>query len=55
MPALKKQDMLLKDRDRLLYEIERYRRMDTVEDRARTLGYRRMLPGDVDVLMVEER
>ncbi len=45
---------LVRDRDRLLYEIERYRRMEAVEDYARKNGFRPMLPGDAIVLVVNE-
>jgi len=41
---------LVNDNDRLRYEIERYRRLDLVEERARKSGYRRMLPGDFEVM-----
>jgi hypothetical protein len=45
---------LAKDNDRLLYEIERYRRMEAVEDHARKNGFRSMLPGDVNVLVIDK-
>ncbi len=44
---------LAKDNDRLLYEIERYRRMEVVEDYARKNGFRPLLPGNVSVLAVD--
>ena len=49
-----KESQLVKDKDRLLYEIERYRRMDVVEDYARKNGMRPMLPGDFEVFVVNE-
>ncbi len=45
---------LARDNDRQLYEIERYRRMEVVEDHARKNGFRAMLPGDVNVLVVDK-
>lgn len=50
-----KQGRLVKENDRLLYEIERYRRMDVIDDFARNSGMRRMLPGDFDILVVNEK
>ena len=35
---------LVRDNDRLLYEIERYRRIDVVEEYARRNGLRRCFP-----------
>jgi hypothetical protein len=49
-----KESRLVKDKDRLLYEIERFRRMDVVEDYARKRGLRQMLPGDFEVITVHE-
>jgi hypothetical protein len=45
---------LINDNDRLQYEIERYRRIDLVEERARKNGFRQMLPGDFEVMAVTE-
>ncbi|HOT46295.1 MAG TPA: hypothetical protein PLM53_16145 [Spirochaetota bacterium] len=45
---------LAKDNDRRLYEIERYRRMEAVEEHARKNGYRAMLPGDVSVVVMDK-
>jgi hypothetical protein len=47
------EERLVRENDRLLYEIERYRRMDAVTEYARKNGLRRMLPGDSEVLMVK--
>jgi hypothetical protein len=44
----------INDNDRLRYEIERYRRMDLVEERARKNGFRQMLPGDFEVMADSE-
>ena len=49
-----KEGQLVKERDRLLYEIERFRRMDVIEDYARKNGLRQMLPGDFEVMTVHE-
>ena len=46
---------LTKDNDRLLYEIERYRRMEVVEDHARKSGFRTALPGDVSVVVIDKK
>ena len=45
---------LLDERDRLRYEIERYRRMGAVEDYARKNGLRPLRPGDRAVMAVRE-
>ncbi|MBP7738109.1 MAG: hypothetical protein KA369_19190 [Spirochaetes bacterium] len=45
---------LVKERDRLLYEIERCRAMDAVEDHARKNGYRAILPGDIKTIVVNK-
>jgi len=47
-----KESRLVKEKDRLLYEIERFRRMDVVEDYARKRSMRQMLPGDFEVISV---
>ncbi len=47
-----KESQLVKEKDRVLYEIERFRRMDVVEDYARKRGMRQMLPGDFEVISV---
>ncbi len=44
---------LVKDNDRLLYEIERYRRMDVMEEYARKKGLRKILPKDFEVLVID--
>ena len=44
---------LVKDSDRLLYEIERYRRMDVMEEYARKKGLRKILPKDFEVLVID--
>jgi hypothetical protein len=49
-----KESKLVKEKDRLLFEIERFRRMDVVEDYARMRGLRQMLPGDFEVMTVHE-
>jgi hypothetical protein len=49
-----KESQLVKDKDRLLYEIERFRRMDVVEDYARKRGLRQMLPGDFEVMTIHD-
>lgn len=43
---------LVNDNDRLRYEIERYRRIDLVEERAKEGGCRQVLPGDFEVMAV---
>lgn len=48
------EERLVRDNDRLLYEIERYRRIDVVQEYARRNGLRRMLPGDFEVMAVKE-
>jgi hypothetical protein len=50
-----KEIQLVKEKDRLLYEIERFRRMDAVEDYARKRGMRQMLPGDFEVISVHKQ
>jgi hypothetical protein len=45
---------LINDNDRLQYEIERYRRIDLIGERARKNGFRQMLPGDFEVMAVTE-
>lgn len=47
-------EQLVKDKDHILNEIERYRRMEAVEDYARRNGYRQMLPGDINVVVIEK-
>jgi hypothetical protein len=49
-----RESQLVKEKDRLLYEIERFRRMDVVENYARMRGLRQMLPGDFEVMTVHE-
>jgi hypothetical protein len=46
---------LVRERDRLLYEIERFRRMDVIEEYARKNGLRPVVPGDFDVVKVDAR
>jgi len=49
-----KESQLVKEKDRLLYEIERFRQMDVVEDYARKRGLRQMLPEDFEVMTVHD-
>ncbi len=49
------EERLVGENDRLLYEIERYRRMDAVAEYARKNGLRRMLPGDFAIMAVKGR
>jgi len=49
-----REESLVKQNDRLLYDIERYRRMDVIAEHARKNGLRRMLPGDFEVMAVKE-
>lgn len=44
---------LIKKRDRLLYDIERYKRLSLVEAYAEQNGLRRMAPGDA--VMIEKK
>lgn len=46
---------LLDEQDRLRYAIERYRRMEAVEEHARMNGLRPIRPGDFAVMAVKER
>jgi hypothetical protein len=50
-----KANRLIMEKDRLLYEIERYRRISAVEEHARKNGLRPMYPGDFDVMVVDKR
>lgn len=50
----KKERRLLDERNRLLYLIERYRRMEIVEEHARMNGLRTMRPGDFAVMAVRK-
>ncbi len=45
---------LVEDNDRLLYEIERYRRMDVIQEYARKRGLRKILPRDFEVLVIDK-
>lgn len=45
---------LLDERDRLRYLIERYRRMEIVEEHARRNGLRPIRPGDFAVMAVKK-
>jgi hypothetical protein len=45
---------LLDERDRLRYLIERYRRMELVEEHARMSGLRPLRPGDMAIMAVKE-
>ncbi len=49
-----KERRLLDERDRLRYRIERYRRMEIVEEHARMNGLRPIRPGDFAVMAVKE-
>ncbi|MBN2158286.1 MAG: hypothetical protein JW807_02740 [Spirochaetes bacterium] len=50
-----KANRLIMNKDRLLYEIERYRRMAAVEDHAWKYGMRQMSLRDFDVIVVNKR
>ncbi|MBP7584952.1 MAG: hypothetical protein KBA61_13000 [Spirochaetes bacterium] len=43
---------LMKKNDRILYEIERYRRIDIVENRAIQAGMRRISPANMQTVLV---
>jgi hypothetical protein len=49
-----KERLLVNDNDRLRYEIERYRRIDRIEEEARKEGFRPILPGDFEIMAVKE-
>jgi hypothetical protein len=51
---LKIEKQFVKDNDSLVYEIERYRRMDVVSDFARRTGLKPILPDDFDVMVINE-
>lgn len=44
---------LVRDNDRLLYEIERYRSMDVMEEYALKKGLRKILPKDFEVMVID--
>lgn len=49
------EERLVGENDRLLYEIERHRRMEAVAEYARKNGMRRTLPGDFAIMAVKGR
>ncbi len=53
--SIKEETRLLKDNDRLRYEIERHRRTDAVEKLARERGMKEIGPRDFDVMDMNKR
>ena len=51
---LNREKQLVRDNDYLLYEIERFRRMDVIQDFARKNGLRPILPDDFEVMIIDE-
>lgn len=46
---------LVRENDRLRYEMERYRRMDLVEAYAEKRGMKRMTPSDFEIISMKNR
>lgn len=50
---LRTEKRIIKDVDRLKYQIEQFRTMEAMEYYARSHGLRRVKPGDVDVIKIK--
>ncbi len=46
---------LVVENDRLRFEMERYRRIEILEKRGAAQGMKKIVPGDVEVLVVKEK